>query len=368
MEKLPLSINAVLKALSYVEDPDLKKDVVSLNMIRDLKIEGHQVFFRLVLTTPACPLKEVLVRACENAIRQFIIGSPEVHISVDAQVTTRHTDRLILPSVKNIIAVASGKGGVGKSTIAVNLALFLAREGAATGLLDADIHGPSVPVMLGIKGVRPEVVDIEGKPKIVPVEIAGVKVMSIGLLIEDAQAVVWRGPMVSSALKQFVSDCQWSELDYLIVDLPPGTGDIHLTLVQTVPLSGVIIVTTPQEVALADARKATAMFRMKPINVPVLGIVENMSYFVPPDMPDRRYPIFGEGGGQRLADEFGVPLLGQIPLSPALREKEDQGTTANPLDLPEVIQTAFCALAREVARQIAVQNATFERSEVSVGA
>lgn len=363
MDKLSLSRESVLTALRHVEDPDLKKDIVTLNMVRDVTVQGQQVRFRLVLTTPACPLKEVLVRACKNAIHQLIDPLLDVEIQVDAEVTGRRSGQALLPEVKNVIAVASGKGGVGKSTVAVNLALALAGQGASVGLLDADIYGPSIPIMLGIKGQRPEVIDLDGRPVMVPVQAGGLKVLSIGLLVDDAQAVVWRGPMVSSALRQFVSDCRWGALDYLIVDLPPGTGDIHLTLVQTVPLTGALVVTTPQEVALADARKAAAMFFIKTIQVPILGVVENMSWFIPPDLPDRRYAIFGEGGGKRLADELGVPLLGQLPIVSGLREAEDAGTLVG--SLPDGIRTAFVHLAGAVAQQVAVQNATFDPSGVA---
>ncbi|MDW8393427.1 MAG: Mrp/NBP35 family ATP-binding protein [Chitinophagales bacterium] len=366
MEKLPFTAESVLRALSYVDDPDLKKDIVSLNMVQDLHVSGNEVSFRLVLTTPACPLKEVLTRACENAIRQFIGDQVSVQIKVDAEVTGRKPTA-VLPQVKNIVAIASGKGGVGKSTVAVNLALALAHEGARVGLLDADIYGPSVPTMLGIKGQRPPVVELEAGLRMKPIPVAGISALSIGLLIEDAQAVVWRGPMVSSALRQLVSDCDWGELDYLIVDLPPGTGDIHLTLVQTVPLSGAVIVTTPQEVALADARKAAAMFRIKPISVPILGVVENMSFFAPPELPGRRYYLFGKGGGKKLADEFQVPLLAEIPMVEQLRELEDEGNLPDG-SLPEDLRRAFAELAGEVARQIAMQNASLRQtveSEVS---
>ncbi len=365
MQKLPLSNDSVLKALSYVEDPDLKKDLVTLNMIRNLSVQANTVSFSLVLTTPACPLKETIKQACITAIQQFIAEPVEINIRLESDVTSaRLPGKSVLPEVKNILAIASGKGGVGKSTVAVNLALALSAQGAQVGLLDADIYGPSIPIMLGLKGMRPEVVEDNGKPRIIPIEKHGIRTISIGLLIEDRQAVVWRGPMVSSALRQLVNDCQWGALDYLIVDLPPGTGDIHLTLVQTVPLTGALIVTTPQAVAIADARKALAMFTMQPISVPVLGVVENMAYFAPDDHPEKKYFLFGEGGGARLADEFKVTFLGAIPLLPSVRESGDAGIPAMVDDAYQAAQRAFSQLAGEVARQVAIRNANFEPTQV----
>jgi ATP-binding protein involved in chromosome partitioning len=285
-------------------------------------------------------------------------ADPEARITVDfsSRVTTKRTDDQVLPGVRNIIAVASGKGGVGKSTIAVNLALSLSRTGAVVGLMDADIYGPSAPIMLGLKGQRPEVVQDNGKHKIIPLERDGLKVVSIGFLIDERQAMIWRGPMVSSALRQFASDVKWGELDYLIVDLPPGTGDIHLTLVQTMPVTGAVIVTTPQEVAMADARKGVGMFVNDKINVPVLGIVENMSWFTPRELPGSKYFIFGEGGGSRLADEFELPLLAQVPLIQGIREGGDSGEPPA-LSADPLMVDIFDQLASAVARQVAIRNA-----------
>jgi ATP-binding protein involved in chromosome partitioning len=354
---MPIDQESVLKALSFVDDPDLKKDIVSLGMVKDLKVQGNRVEFTVELTTPACPMKEHIRKACETAVLHMVDKQAEIHINMTARVSTARSGSPVLPGVKNIIAVASGKGGVGKSTIAVNLALALSQSGARVGLIDADIYGPSIPLMLGLQGAVPEVVEENGKPVMIPVEKNGLKVLSIGFMVDTSQAVVWRGPMASSALRQFVSDCRWGELDYLILDMPPGTGDIHLTLVQTVPVTGVVMVTTPQEVALADARKGVAMFQMPNINVPVLGVVENMSWFTPAELPDNRYYLFGEGGGQQLAESLGIPLLGQIPLVQTIREGGDSGLPAVLDKAHPMAQKAFEKMAFEVARQVSLRNA-----------
>ena len=354
----------IISALSHVNDPDLKKDLVTLKMIEDVLINGNTVSFKVVLTTPSCPLKDQIKDDCIKAIHERVSDSLIVDIEFDSRVTSNRKEKKdMLPGVKNIICVASGKGGVGKSTVSVNLALALAKNGSKVGLIDADIYGPSIPIMLGLRGQRPAVQNIDGKHYIVPIEVEGIKALSIGLLIDEKQAVVWRGPMVSSALKQFVTDCLWGELDYLILDLPPGTGDIHLTLVQTIPITGAIIVTTPQDVALMDARKAVGMFRMDPINVPIIGIVENMSWFTPEELPDNKYFIFGKGGGQRLADEIDVPLLGQLPIVQGIREGGDYG---KPIVLNESnpAATAFMDLAVNAERQIAIRNAAIVETKV----
>lgn len=251
----------VLEALSNVQEPDLGKDLVTLNMVKDIEIEGNYVSFTVVLTTPACPLKDMIKNACINAVKLLVNKEAMVTVNFTSNTTTKRVDEgAVLPKVKNIIAVVSGKGGVGKSTVSANLALALAQGGAKVGLMDADIYGPSVPIMFGVRGERPMMMDIEGKGMIIPLERYGIKLMSIGLLVDEKNAVVWRGPMASSAIRQFVTDVYWDELDYLVVDMPPGTGDIHLTLMQTVPVTGAVIVTTPQDVALADAKKGIAMF------------------------------------------------------------------------------------------------------------
>lgn len=354
--------NDVLNALKYVDDPDIKKDLVSLNMISNVEVGAGVVKFKLTLTTPACPLKEKIKNDCINAIHEHLSSNLDVQIDIDANVTTLRKDNVnVLPSVKNIICVASGKGGVGKSTVAVNLALGLARLGAKVGLIDADIHGPSIPVMLGVKGKKPEVRLIKDKHFMVPLEAQGIKILSIGLLIDERQAVVWRGPMVTSALRQFVTDCIWGKLDYLVVDMPPGTGDVHITVAQTLNVTGAVIVTSPQEVALADARKALSMFRLDNINVPVLGVIENMAYFTPEELPNNKYYIFGKDGGRRLAEEYEVPFLGQIPLVQTIREGGDTGMPASVYARDNnVVANAFDEIAIAIARQIAIKNANLQ--------
>lgn len=359
---MPLTRDAVVHALSQVEDPDLKKDLVSLNMIRDLTVEeaaGGKVAFTLVLTTPACPLKDMLVNACKTAIRTLVDKDAQVEIEVTSEVTKAQAPPTpagqMLPQVKNMIAVASGKGGVGKSTVAANLAIALSRTGAKVGLLDADIYGPSIPLMMGLVDAQPLVQEENGKQRMTPLQAHGVQVMSIGFLVGKDQAVVWRGPMASNAFRQLVADTAWEALDYLVVDLPPGTGDIQITLAQQFPLTGAIIVTTPQAVAVSDARKAAGMFLAPSINVPVLGVVENMAYFSPPDMPEKRYAIFGEGGGQALASEFEIPLLGQVPIEEAVRASGDAGTPAVLSD--GATSQAFGDIAAKLAQQVAIRNA-----------
>ena len=283
----------ILQALSNVQEPDLGKDIVSLNMVQDLSVSGNDVAFTIVLTTPACPMKDMMKNASVNAIRLLVNKEANVKVNFTANTSTVRKDAgTVLPKVKNIIAVVSGKGGVGKSTVAANLALALSQGGASVGLMDADIYGPSVPIMFGVRGERPKMINAGEKGMIVPLERYGIKLMSIGLLVDEKNAVVWRGPMASSAIRQFVTDVYWDELDYLVIDMPPGTGDIHLTLMQLVPVTGAVIVTTPQDVALADAKKGIAMFGQAQLNVPIIGLVENMSYFTPAELPDHKYYIF----------------------------------------------------------------------------
>lgn len=351
----------IIKALSTVEDPDLKRDLVSLNMVKDIVVDEKKVSFTVILTTPACPLKEKIRQDCEEAVRRVVGSAVAIDIHITSFVTTQRSNTPILPGVKNIIAVASGKGGVGKSTVTSNLAVALAREGARVGLIDADIYGPSIPTMFNCEHEQPYVKQVNGKNIIIPVEQYGVKLLSIGFLTPPDSAVVWRGPMASSALKQFFGDADWGELDYLLIDLPPGTSDIHLTMVQTVPVTGAVIVTTPQKVALADANKGLAMFKQPQINVPILGIVENMAYFTPEELPDNRYYIFGKEGGKKLSEKHNVPLLGQIPLVQSIRESGDSGL---PAALKEGITgEAFYQLARALARQIAIRNANFATTQ-----
>lgn len=345
----------VIRALSSVQEPDLKKDLVTLNMIKDISIDGLHVQFTVVLTTPACPLKEKIEQDCVDAIHTQVNAGAEVKVVMEAQVLTARMDKLVLPGVKNIIAVVSGKGGVGKSTVASNLALSLSELGAKVGLLDADIYGPSMPVMFGIHEA-PDMKVVDGRNIMLPVERHGIKLMSIGFMIQPDQAVVWRGPMVSSALRQFVNETDWGELDYLVLDMPPGTGDIHLTMGQIIPVTGVVLVTTPQDVALADAIKAAVMFDMLPNKIPLLGVVENMSWFTPAELPDNKYYIFGEGGGLKMAQRFDTDLLGQIPLVAGIREGGDKGMPAV-LDGHNPAKPLFLDVASKVARKVAIVNA-----------
>ncbi len=348
---------AIMQALSNVQEPDLGKDLVTLNMVKDVTINGNDVSFTVVLTTPACPMKDMIMNACINAIKLLVNKDANVTVNFTSNTSTNRMDpKTILGGVKNIIAVVSGKGGVGKSTVSANLALAIAESGAKVGLMDADIYGPSQHIMFGIRGERPLMKENGGKGLIVPIEKFGIKVMSIGLLIDEKQAVVWRGPMVSSAIRQFVTDVDWGELDYLIIDMPPGTGDIHLTMIQTVPVTGVIVVTTPQLVALADAKKGIAMFGQAQLKVPVIGMVENMSYFTPAELPDNKYYIFGKNGGKNLAEELEIPFLGQIPLVQSIREGGDLGIPIMVSD-DEISKKAFLGFAGNAVRGIAVKNA-----------
>jgi ATP-binding protein involved in chromosome partitioning len=353
----------VLQALGNVEEPDLKKDLVTLNMIQDIQIEGNRVSFSVILTTPACPLKAMIENACRNAILYFVSKDADVHINMTSQVTSQKNTGV--PGVKNIIAVASGKGGVGKSTVAVNLALGLAKTGAKVGLIDADIYGPSIPIMFGLENTRPQASEVNGKTRIQPIEKYGVKLLSIGFFTDPNQPVPWRGPMVSTAVKQLFNDADWGELDYLIIDLPPGTGDIHITVTQTFPVTGAVIVTTPQNVALADAKKGIGMFMMPAINVPILGVVENMAYFTPAELPENKYYIFGQGGGKKLAAQLDVAFLGEIPL---IKGISDSGDSGKPIVLDEdsVMAKAFTDMAKSVAQQVAISNAkAFEKANAA---
>ncbi len=355
---------AILQALSNVQEPDLGKDLVTLNMVKDVKINGNDVSFTIVLTTPACPMKDMMRTASENAVKLLVNKEANVQVNFTANTTSTRKENLqILSGVKNIIAVVSGKGGVGKSTVSANIALALAEGGASVGLMDADIYGPSVPIMFGVRGARPMMKDIDGKGYIVPLEKYGIKLMSIGLLVDEKNAVVWRGPMASSAIKQFVTEVDWGPLDYLIIDMPPGTGDIHLTLMQTVPVTGVVIVTTPQAVALADAKKGIAMFGQAQINVPIIGLAENMAYFTPEELPDNKYYLFGKEGGKKLAEEYDLVFLGQIPLVQSIREGGDEGVPAM-MGTDEISKQAFRNITAQAVRNIAIRNAGVPATQV----
>ena len=344
-----LSEQSVLEALRQIKDPDLHKDIVTLGFIRDLKIETGLVSFRIVLTTPACPVKAEM----ESAARELVAALPgvkTVNVQMDAEVPKGRGlgEKLAVEGVRNIIAISSGKGGVGKSTVAVNVAVALAANGARVGIMDMDVYGPNVPIMLGASDARPEV-DVN---KLVPVKAHGVRVMSMAFLQPGDKPMIVRGPILHGLVKQFLSDVKWGDLDYLIVDMPPGTGDVQLSLAQLVPVQGAVLVTTPQDVAVADVRRALRMFET--VAVPVLGIVENMSYFIAPDT-GFRYNIFGEGGGEKLATTYGVPFLGAIPLGLEVREGGDRGVpvvVSHP-DSPQAL--AFRKVAKEVARQVSIE-------------
>jgi ATP-binding protein involved in chromosome partitioning len=354
---MAITVESVLDALKYVDDPDLKKDLVTLGMIKDVVVDGKNVSFTVVLTTPACPMKDMIHNACINAIKHYVDKEAIVNVNMTANVTSaREKDLGTLSKVKNVIAVASGKGGVGKSTVSANLAVALAKQGAKVGLVDADIYGPSQTIMFDVQNEMPSKGEYEGKPKMNPVESYGVKLNSVGFLAGPDQVIALRGPMASKALTQLFTDTNWGELDYLIVDLPPGTGDIQITLCSIVPITGAVIVSTPQQVALADARKGIALFKLPALNVPVLGIVENMAYFTPEELPDNKYYIFGRDGAKNLAAEMNLPLLGQIPLVQSIREAGDAGRPAI-LQETTLQALAFREMAQNVAQQVAILNA-----------
>ena len=346
----------VLEALRHVDDPDLKKDLVTLNMIEDVRVDGKKISFKVVLTTPACPMKNMIRQNCISAIHQFVGEDAEVEIEMTARVTSaRKQMEDVLAGVKNIIAVGSGKGGVGKSTVAANLAVALAKSGARVGLMDADIYGPSIPMMFGLMNEHPVTFERDGKGFIFPVEKFGVKLLSIGFFVDSSKALIWRGPMASNALKQLFSEGQWEELDYMIVDLPPGTGDIPITLIQTMPVTGAVVVSTPQNVAISDVRRAVDMFRQEQLNIPVLGIIENMAYFTPAELPGNKYYIFGKDRCKKFAEEIDIPYLGQVPIYEGISESGDAGKPVVTDEASPVAQ-AFLEIARNIAQQIAVEN------------
>lgn len=354
-----------LAALKTVIDPIAKEDLVSAGKIRFFEILGRTINIEVEVLSPALHIKKKVENGVRDALTKAFGDDITLNITLSVNVSTRRSGQQdVLPGVKNIIAVASGKGGVGKSTVAANLAVALAKTGAKVGLVDADIYGPSVPIMFDVENRRPEVRKIDEKPYIIPVESYGVKLLSIGFFADVAQAVVWRGPMASKALKQMFIDAYWGELDYLLIDLPPGTGDIHLTLVQSVPVTGAVIVSTPQKVALADVRKGVSMFRMPAVNVPVLGLVENMSYFTPAELPENKYYIFGRDGVKNLGTELSVPFLGEIPLVQSIREGGDSGKPVV-LDENNPASGAFMELAEQVILRVNERNLEQEPSKVS---
>ncbi len=343
----------VLEALRPIVDPDFGKSIVDLGFVKNLQIEGGRVAFDIELTTPACPVKAEFERAARERVLA-LAGVADVAVRMTANTRGSQANRPadgVLPGVKNTIAVASGKGGVGKSTTAVNLALALAESGARVGLMDADVYGPSLPLLLGVNQ-RPQSIERGERKLIQPLEAQGLRVMSMGFFVTESSPVIWRGPMVHGLIRQFLSDVDWGELDYLVIDLPPGTGDAALTLTQQAPLSGAVIVTTANDLSLADARKGLKMFEK--VQVPVLGVIENMSYFTPPDLPDRKYHIFGEGGGKRIAEELGVAFLGEVPIDPRVVEGGDAGRPILVFAPESPAAGAFRSLAGAVARKLAV--------------
>ncbi|KWW29513.1 MAG: chromosome partitioning ATPase [bacterium P3] len=341
-------------ALSHVNDPDLGQSLTQLGMIENITVEGKKVAFDLVLTTPACPMKQKMSDDCVAAIHEYVDRDAEVEVRLTSRPARQQEDELLsLKDVRNIIVVASGKGGVGKSTVAVNLAISLARTGAKVALVDADIYGPSIPIMFDLSQQDIYSYSHEGKTYMQPVEKYGVKLMSVGFFVDPAKAIAWRGPMASGALKQLINETWWGEVDYMVVDMPPGTGDIQLTLAQSIPVSGAIIVSTPQQVALADVVRGVELFRNPGLNIPVLGFVENMAYFTPAELPANRYYIFGKGGYRQLAEEMKIPLLAEIPLVQRIAESGDSGRPAALWsDQPRPERDAFDELAANTVREL----------------
>ena len=340
----------IIKALSKVNDPDLKKDLVSLNMIKNISIDNNVVSFEIVLTTPACPLKEQIKKDCLNELNK-INNNLKYNIIFSSNVVP-FDKKTMIKNIKNIIAISSGKGGVGKSTIASNLAVGLGNMGAKTGLIDADIFGPSIPTMFNCENEQPTIKKSKEKNIIIPIEQYGIKLLSMGLLIPNNKAVVWRGPMASSAMKQLILDVEWGELDYLIVDLPPGTSDIHITLSQSFPVTGTVIISTPQKVSTNDAEKAISMYNQEQTNIPIIGLIENMSYFI--DDNDKKNYLFGKDGGKTLCNKFSIDFIGQIPIDKRISDGSDLGY---PIILKEnKISDIFKTLSQNIARKIAINN------------
>jgi ATP-binding protein involved in chromosome partitioning len=348
-----LDTQSILEVLRPVQDPELQKSLVDLNMIRNVTVDGGKVSFTLVLTTPACPLREFIVEDCQKAVKQLSdVESVEVEVTAETPQQKSLPDRNSVPGIKNIIAVSSGKGGVGKSSVAINLAVALADKGAKVGLLDADIYGPNAPNMLGLSDAKITVKQGSNGEILEPAFNYGVKLVSMAFLIDPDQPVIWRGPMLNGIIRQFLYQVEWGELDYLIVDMPPGTGDAQLTMAQAVPMAGAVIVTTPQTVSLLDSRRGLKMFQQLGVNL--LGIVENMSYFIPPDQPDKQYDLFGSGGGEKTARELNIPLLGCVPLEIALREGGDRGTPIVIADPQSASARALIAIAEQVAARVSL--------------
>ena len=356
----------VIDALSSIVEPKRGKDIIRLDMVKDLQVDGNNVSFTVILQEPDDSFARQIEEACQRVLHEEVSRDLNVQVETDTEMIPLGDDLQVsgegqkkeqpalAPGIQNTIAVASGKGGVGKSTVAANLAVALAQEGYDVGLVDTDIYGPSIPTMFGLEGEKPRVND---ERKIVPLEAHGVKLLSMGFMVDQDKAVIWRGPMVTKAVRQFLADCAWGDLDYLILDLPPGTGDIQLTIVQTIPLTAAIVVSTPQQVALADARKGVAMFEK--VQVPVVGMVENMAYFTPPDedLQDRKYYLFGRGGARRLSEKLGVPFLGEVPIEQIVRETSDDGTPVVAAHPESNSAKAFRDMAPFVVKQVSIRNA-----------
>lgn len=357
----------VLDALKHVVHPGKGKDIVSLEMVEDdIRIDGKRISFSLLFDRANDPMIGPIKSAAEKAIETYIGDGVEIKGNIYVKVKPRQVKKIEEPplsGIKNIVAISSGKGGVGKSTVSSNLAVALALKGYSVGLLDADIYGPSVPKMFATEDARPYVEKVDGKDRIIPVEKYGVKLLSIGYFVNPTDALVWRGAMATSAVRQLIADGLWGDLDYLLIDLPPGTGDIHLTIVQTIALTGAVVVSTPQDVALADARKGISMFQGKQINVPVLGLVENMAWFTPAELPENRYYIFGQGGCRKLAEETGTPLLGEIPIVQSIREGGDEGMPAA-LYTDSITGVAFSKLADAVVEAVEKRNSQLPRTKI----
>ncbi len=355
----------ILDALVHVRYPGTGKDIVSSGMVQDnIRIDGNKISFSIIFEKHNDPFAKSVIKAAEQAILTYIGEDIDIRGNITAEMKEAPKPKVtsVLPGVKNIIAVFSGKGGVGKSTVSSNLAISLAKLGYKVGLLDADIHGPSMPKMFGVEDARPEMQEIDGKQMLTPIEKYGVKLLSIGFFVDPNNALVWRGSMASNALKQLITDAYWGDLDFFIMDLPPGTSDIHLTLVQTMGITGAIVVTTPQDVALADARKGVNMFTGDKVNVPVLGLVENMSWFTPAELPENKYYIFGKDGGKRLAEELDIPLLGQIPLVQSIREQGDAGKPVA-VTSDTISGMAFRDLALRVVEKVEYRNNNMEATK-----
>lgn len=349
---MEFTVKQVTDALSHVNDPDLGQDLVSLKMIDNIVIDGNKVGFDLVLTTPACPMRHKMKDECIAAIHQYVDAGIEVSVNLTAKVRPINKPSE-LTGVKNTILVASGKGGVGKSTVAANLAVALAKTGARVGLLDADFYGPSVPMMFQLGKQAIQGIEKDGKTLMLPVMKYGIQLMSVGFMMDPNKALIWRGPMVSGALKQLATETAWDDVDYLVVDLPPGTGDVQITIAQSLPVSGAVVVSTPQQIALADVIRAVEMFQAPEINIPILGFVENMAYFTPAELPGNKYYIFGKNGCKNLSEQMNIPLLGEIPLVQSISEGGDSG---EPVALDENTPegAAFMQMAGEVAKQLSI--------------